>query len=115
MNLICNITSKERSRQTLCDKRDNIYVWKIFPTNFTFFQTNLFVKAQKPVILKEDHDKTRRYQPCQAFYTQTFRIPLLSAVLPRKRTTMIGNLLVRKQGFDRTLWGHFFVLQAITG
>ena len=54
-------------------------------------------------MLKEAHDKTRRYQPCQAFYTQTFHVPLLSAVLPRKRTTMIGNLLVRKQGFDHTL------------
>ena len=66
-------------------------------------------------MLKEAHDKTRRYQPCQAFYTQTFHVPLLSAVLSRKRNTMIGNLLVRKQGFDHTLWGHFFVLQAITG
>ena len=103
MNLVCNITSKERSRQILCDKRDNIYVWKIFPTNFTFFQTNLFVKAQKPVMLKEDQDERRRYQPFQAFYTQTFHVPLLSAVLSRKRTTMIGNLLVRKQGFDHTL------------
>jgi len=26
-----------------------------------------------------------------------------------------GNLLMREQGFDHTLWGHFFVLKAITG
>ena len=28
-------TAEERRRQTLCDKRDNNYVWKLFPLNFT--------------------------------------------------------------------------------
>ena len=34
MNLY-NRTAEERRRQTLCDKRDNNYVWKLFPLNFT--------------------------------------------------------------------------------
>ena len=31
-----NRTTEERRRQTLCDKRDNNYVWNIFQPNFTF-------------------------------------------------------------------------------
>ena len=30
-----NRTGEERRRQTLCDKRDNNFVWKNFPPSFT--------------------------------------------------------------------------------
>ena len=33
---------------------------KNLPPNFTFIQTDLFVKDQKTLMLSEDHDKTRR-------------------------------------------------------
>ena len=46
-------------RHTLCDKRENNYVWKKFPPNFTFLQTDL-EKDQNTVMLSEDHDKTRK-------------------------------------------------------
>ena len=43
---------KERRRQTLCDKCDNNFVWKIFVPNFTFLETHLsFVKAQNTVLV----------------------------------------------------------------
>ena len=45
---------EERRRQTLCGKRDNIFVLK----NFTFLLTDLFVKDQESSMLTEDHDKT---------------------------------------------------------
>ena len=32
-----NWTAEERRWQTLCDKRDNNYVWNIFPLNFTVY------------------------------------------------------------------------------
>ena len=32
------ITAEERRRQTLCDKRDNNYVWKSIPPNVTFYK-----------------------------------------------------------------------------
>ena len=46
-----NKTGKERSRQTLCNKRDNNFVWKNFPPNVAFCQTDLFVKDQKKLPL----------------------------------------------------------------
>ena len=49
-----------RRRQTLCDKRDNNFVCNNFSPNFTFLNTDLFVKDQKTLMLSEDHDKTRK-------------------------------------------------------
>ena len=51
---------EERRRQTLCDKRDNNFVWNNFSPNFTLLQTDLFVKDQKTLVFSEDHDKTRK-------------------------------------------------------
>ena len=42
-------------RQTLCDKRENNFVWKNFPPNFTPLKTDLFVKHQKTLMLIEDY------------------------------------------------------------
>ena len=56
-----NRTEEERRRQTLCDKRDNNFVWKNFPPNFTFLSTDLFVKDQKTVMSSEDNDTARKY------------------------------------------------------
>ena len=42
-------------RQTLCDKRENNFVWKKFPPNFTPLKTDLFVKHQKTLMLIEDY------------------------------------------------------------
>ena len=49
---------EERRGQTLCDKRDNNFVWNNFSP---FLQTDLFVKDQKTLVLSEDHDKTRKW------------------------------------------------------
>ena len=46
-----NRTGEERRRQTLCDKRDNNFVWNNFSPNFTFLYTDLFVKDQKVIAL----------------------------------------------------------------
>ena len=54
-----NRTGEERRRQTLCDKRDNNFVWNNFSPSFTFLQTDLFVN-QKTLVLSEDHDKKRK-------------------------------------------------------
>ena len=54
-------TEEERRRHTLCDKRENNYVWKKFTPNFTFLQTDLLKKTgQNTVMLSEDHEKTRK-------------------------------------------------------
>ena len=46
-----NRTGKERRRQSLCDKRDNSFVWNNFSPNLTFLYTDLFVKGQKTLVL----------------------------------------------------------------
>ena len=46
-----DMTGEERRRQTLCDKRDNNFVWNNFSPNFNFLQTDLFVKDQKTLML----------------------------------------------------------------
>ena len=55
-----NRTGEERRRQTLRDKRDNNFVSNNFSPNFTFLETDLFVKDQKTLVLSEDHDKTHK-------------------------------------------------------
>ena len=59
VNLL-NRTGEERRRQTLCDKHDNNFVWNNFSPNFSFLETDIFVKDQKTLVLSEDHDKTRK-------------------------------------------------------
>ena len=119
-----HFSTKELSMQYyLKGKKSKNLVWqawqflrlKKFSHKLHLLANKPFCKSPKPSTVKRRSRKNTQYQPCQASYTQTFRVPLLSAVLSRKRTTMIGNLLMREQGFDHTLWGHFFVLQAITG
>ena len=61
-NIIVNLrnrTGEKRRRQTLCDKRDYNFGWKNFPPNFTFLCTDLFLRDQKTLMIREDHDKTR--------------------------------------------------------
>ena len=53
-----NRTGEERTPQTLCDKDDKNFVWNNFSPNFTFLETDLFVKDQKTLVLSDDHDKT---------------------------------------------------------
>ena len=53
-----NKTGEERRRQTLCDNRDNSFVRKNFSPNYSFLGTDRFVKDQKTLMLREDHDKT---------------------------------------------------------
>ena len=55
-----NRTGEERTRQTLCDKRDNNFVWNNVSPNFTFLETDLFAKDQKTSVWSEDYDKTRK-------------------------------------------------------
>ena len=55
-----NRTGEERRRQTLRDKRDNNFVSNNFSPNFTFLETDLFVKDQKTLVLREDHEKTHK-------------------------------------------------------
>ena len=47
---LCNRSGEERRRQTLCDKRDNNYVWNHISLNFTSLWTDLSVKDQKTLI-----------------------------------------------------------------
>ena len=68
--------AEERRRQTFCDRRDNNYVQKIFPPNFTFAFNRSFVNDLKSVTPRVTFE-------C---HTQTFFRPLLSAVLLRKLT-----------------------------
>ena len=51
-------TGEERRRQTLCDKRDNNFVWNNFSPDFFFIEIS--VKDQKTLVLSEDHNKTRK-------------------------------------------------------
>ena len=53
-----NKTGEERRRQTLCDNRDNNFVWKNNSPNYTLLWTDRFVKDQKTLMFREDHDKT---------------------------------------------------------
>ena len=49
-----------RRRQTLCDKRDNNFILKNFPPNFTLFLTDPIVKDQKALMGSKDHNETRK-------------------------------------------------------
>ena len=42
-----NKTEEKGRRQTLCDNRDNNFVWKIISPNYTFFWTDRFVEDEK--------------------------------------------------------------------
>ena len=52
-----NKMGEERRRQTLCDNRDNIFVWKNNSPNYTFLWTDRFVKGQKTLMLREYQQK----------------------------------------------------------
>ena len=54
MMLIVNLrkgTVEGRRRKTLCDKRDNSFVWKQFPPNFNFLLKDLFVNIKTQLYL----------------------------------------------------------------
>ena len=72
-----NRTGEERRRQTLCDKRDNNFVWNKFSPNFTLLQTDLFVKDQKTLVCSEDYDKTRTNNPVTSVSHKRFAILFL--------------------------------------
>ena len=69
-----------------------IIVWKNLPSNFLTFLADLFVKEQKTLIISEDYDKTRKWQPCHFCHTQAFCSLLLPVVLFRKLTVGKGPM-----------------------
>ena len=80
-----NRTGEERRRLTLCDKRDNNYVWKNLPPNFTFVETDIFVEEQKTSMLREFPTKHARNNAVTFVTLKRFVI----AVLLRKLTIAI--------------------------
>ena len=69
-----NRTGEERGRQTLCDKRDNNFVSKNVPPNFTFLWTYLFVEEQKTPMLSEFPTKHASNSPVTFVTLERFAV-----------------------------------------
>ena len=53
-------TADERRWQTVCDKRDNNFVWTKVPPNFTLILNRFIFQRPEIISLSEDYDKPRK-------------------------------------------------------